>query len=269
MERKKNRLNLTKTDFVLGALLLMVLLYEIINVSFTNNIVLNSLIDMTVTRMLAGVFFLIIGIKRGYKMVCFDGKTSVLSVLCVLPCLLVVLNNLPIISLFTGECRLSMPVTFVLPFALQCLAVGFFEEIAFRGVFFLLFLKDKRNTKGQVFKIIFLSSIIFGSYHLFNLFEGANPLGVLMQVGYSALIGAMCAMVFLKTKNIIIPVVLHAGFNFCGTLIPTLGEGEIWNTPTIIITVIIAVAVFLYMLGVFLKYDIKETDCFYKDLQIE
>ena len=202
-------------------------------------------------------------------MVHFDGKASVLSFFSILPCLFVVINNLPIISLLRGECYLTHPKLFILPFALQCIAVGFFEEIAFRGVLLLLFLKEKRNSKGQVFKVIVFSSFIFGSYHVFNLFEGSDPLGVIMQVGYSALIGAMCAMVFLKTKNIFIPIILHAGFNFCGTMIPTLGEGKIWNMPTIVITVIIAVAVFLYMLALFLKYDVGETNSFYKDLQTE
>ena len=267
MEEKRNNSKLEKSDIFLGLILIFVVIYELISMFLLDKTLLISLINMSVTRVLAGVFFLLIAIKRKYKLVNFEGKNSLLGLVSILPCFLVVINNLPIIALVNKDVAYDAPLHYLLLFILQCIAIGFFEEIAFRGVFFLMFLKTRRNTKGELFKVILISSVVFGMYHIFNLLEGANPLGVLMQVGYSALIGAMCAMIFLITKNIFIPIIIHSGFDFCGTLIPTLGKGSIWNTPTVIITIVIAVAVFVFMLCLFIKFDVRETDCFYKDLQ--
>ncbi len=264
---EKIKTTISKTDIILAVLLLGVVVYEIISFVYGNNNIMQSMLDITITRTIAGFFFLIIAIKRSFKLCSFDGRRSIISYLSILPCFIIVINNLPIIALIKGEAVVNASWVYIFVFILQCFAIGFFEEIAFRGVFFLLVLKERHHNKLQLFRIIVISSVIFGMYHLFNLFEGASPVAVIMQVGYSALIGAMCTMIFLQTRNIIIPIIIHAGFDFCGMLVPTLGEGKIWNLPTIIITVILSVAVFLYMLTLYLKYDTETVNQFYKDLQ--
>ncbi len=265
MENQKKIINSRFIDVLLILLLAFVVIYELFGIVLTENQILSPIADMTVTRFCAGFFFLIIALRQGYRLFLFEGgiKTFLKNSVIIFPCVLVVINNLPIISLIKGEAAVTSPWNYVLLFSLQCVAIGFFEEIAFRGLFFLIVLKGKQSSRLSVFVTVAASSIVFGMYHLFNLLEGAGFVPTIMQVGYSALIGAMCAMVLLQTGNIVLPIVLHAVFDFCGGLVPTLGSGEIWNTPTVIITAILAVAVFLYMFYVFMKYDLDRIDGFY------
>ena len=132
--------------------------------------------------------------------------------------------------------------------------------MAFRGVVFLSLLEGRRKTKLGAFMSIAITSVVFGVVHLVNLFTGASPAAVLLQVGYSSLIGAMCSVVLMKTANIWLCVVLHAVYNFCGNVVPTLGGGSLWDTPTVIITAILAVATTAFMTVAFFKMKPQELD---------
>ena len=82
--------------------------------------------------------------------------------------------------------------------------------------------------------------MIFSLIHLVNLFDGASPGAVLMQIGYTFLVGGMCAVVLVASKSVWICVAVHAVYNFCGTIVPRLGETQGWDTPTIIVTTVLA-----------------------------
>ena len=105
----------------------------------------------------------------------------------------------------------------------------------------------KKNRVG-VFLAIVISSVIFGLVHLVNLFSGGSAMGVILQTGYSFLIGGMCAVILVKTKNIWYCVLLHGVYNFAGGVVPECGGGDIWNTPTVILTTAIALAVAAYVI---------------------
>jgi membrane protease YdiL (CAAX protease family) len=129
-------------------------------------------------------------------------------------------------------------------------------------VVFLGILKKKPQSKLWAFISIALSSVVFGLVHLLNLLE-SSPAAVLMQIGYSALIGAMCAVVLMKTANIWLCVLLHALFDFCGAIVPTLGQGRIWDPFTVILTVVVAVLVTVYFVFAFVKIKNDECDRIY------
>ena len=99
-----------------------------------------------------------------------------------------------------------------------------------------------------VFLAILLTSAVFGLVHTLNLFIGGSPTAVIMQIGYSFLIGGMCAIVLLKTRCIWIPVFIHALYDLGGMLVEYLGGGTLWDTPTVVLTVIVSVAVVAYFL---------------------
>ena len=209
--------------------------------------------NVIITRTVAAVFFLTVLLESDTKVACRKPTNEYLkSLLLVIPALLVAVNNLPIISLITGRCFVTESALWVALFAVEHIAVAAFEEIAFRGVLFPYYLK-KCKSRLQVFICIAATSCVFGLYHLFNLVSGAGFGAVIRQVGYSALIGAMCATCMLITGDILVPIVLHAVYNFCGMLIDTVGAGEMWDVPTIVITAVLGTAVFGFYLGVFLK----------------
>lgn len=200
------------------------------------------------TRAIGGVLCLVLVFYCSYQNILkIRGRGLVRAIFFTLPCWAVALNNFPIIPYFSGRAYIDASVSAVLFYALQCLLVGFFEEMAFRGCIFTMVLQKKRKTKADIFWAIVISSAIFGAIHLVNIFVGASPVAVILQIGYSFLIGGMCSVVLMKTGCIWHCVMLHAVYNFCGGVVPELGGGTIWDTPTVVVTTVLALAVTLYI----------------------
>jgi membrane protease YdiL (CAAX protease family) len=110
----------------------------------------------------------------------------------------------------------------------------------------------------DVFISIVISSVVFGLVHIVNLFAGAGIGAVVLQVGYSFLIGGMCSIILIKTGNIWYCVFLHAVYNFAGGIVPQCGGGVIWNTPEIILTAVVAVIVAAYVIMLLVKIRPEE-----------
>ncbi len=172
--------------------------------------------------------------------------------LLVAPFLLIAVNNLPILALAQHNAAVTQPAWVVCVYALWCLAVALIEETAFRGLVLPLTQRALKNKKRRSLWTVLVSSALFGLIHLVNLFSGA-VLPVLAQVGYSFLIGCVCAVATLRTRNLFPAVLFHAVYNFCGLLIPTVGEGALWDVPTVVVTAVLAVAAAVYVLWVLLK----------------
>jgi membrane protease YdiL (CAAX protease family) len=130
---------------------------------------------------------------------------------------------------------------------------------------FTAVLGRKGNRAVDVFWSIVISSAVFALVHLLNLFAGAGIGSVILQVGYSFLIGGMCSVVLVKTKNIWYCVILHAVYNFAGGVVPECGGGEIWDTPTIILTAVVAVLVAVYVIFMLVKIKPCEVDALLND----
>ena len=221
------------------------------------------LIDMTVTRSLGAAVFTVILVYLGYKVLNPIKVPFFKALVFCLPAYAVAVNNFPFSSVIRGNATIKTSAGEIVLLAAECLAVALFEEMAFRGVIFLSFAEKRRNSRLGLFISIILSSAVFAIVHLLNIFT-SSPSAVIMQIGYSFLIGGMCSVVLIKTANIWHCVAIHAIFNFSGAVVPTLGAGEIWDSLTIMITAIIAVITFVYMLVFFLRFDVRETERIYK-----
>ena len=225
---------------------------------------LQRLYTMTATRGVGAVVFFAILISLGYKVLNPIRKPFGKSLLFCIPAALVVVNNMPILSMIWGDAYfVHGEPWYILWFALECLAIGLFEEAAFRGVALLLIAEKRRSTKKGLFMSIILSSAVFGVIHLANILAGASPGAVLLQIGYSFLIGAMCSVVLFKTGNLWLCVILHGVYDFSGNLMPTLGAGSWWDTPTVVFTVILALFTTAFYVIAFIKMDPRETEGLY------
>ena len=213
------------------------------------------LCSMTITRFLGGVIFLAMLINLGYRVLDPIKAPFWRSIAVSLPALLVAVNNFPFSQVMRGGAVIDAPAWKIILLLAECLCIGFFEEMAFRGVVLLRLIERKPQSKIWVFWSIVLSSVIFGLIHLINLYD-SSPVAVLMQIGYSALIGAMCSVVLIKTANLWLCIVLHGVFDFGGAIVQYCGKGEIWDTFTVVLTAIIAVAVTIYMIVIFLRADL-------------
>ncbi len=221
-----------------------------------------TLTEATVYRLLGAVIFLMLSFYLGMRL---WNRPARGTCFVLLPALAVVVNNFPFWGLLSGQAQVVH--TDLLPlFLVDCLFIGMFEELAFRGVLFLAILEKRRSTRRQIFWTTVISSELFGLVHLANLLEGGGP-AVILQVGYSFLIGGMCAIVLLKSGNLIFSILLHTVFDIGGRLIDTLGEGRIWNLPTVVVTAVLGVAVAAWLLYALLHIDPQTTDRFYPQAQ--
>ena len=221
---------------------------------FSSDETLDELLRGTLSRFVGFGFLVAASFLCGLKEF-FRIKTSPRILLWCLPCLLVAVCNFPFSALLSGEARITRPELLWL-FALDCIAIGLFEETLFRGILLPL-LTDLLKKYGAVLPIL-LNGAIFGLWHLFNLFAGAGIGATLLQVGYSFLIGTMFACVFVRTKSVWWCVLLHAVFDFGGLLTGTVAVGNCHDTVFWILTAAAGVLCFAHLLAYFIRHRKEE-----------
>ena len=218
------------------------------------------------TRVLGGIMFLILMFMESLLgLLTINRKGLARAILFTLPCFAIALNNFPIISYFSGNAYIDATPSAILLYALECLAVDLFEEIAFRGFIFTSILRWRKRTTFDLFLAIVLSSAVFGATHILNVFAGASIGSVMLQISYSFLIGGMCAVVLVKTGCLWHCVLIHSVYNFCGGVVPELGGGVIWDTPTVVLTVIVSVAVAVYVVASLIRIKPCEISRFLRE----
>ncbi len=222
---KKNLTNAIPIILIVLSVIIFIV-FEVCNFKYTDDETLNALLNGTIPRFAAGGALLTVLILLGCKKILKPELKSLPgNLLWCIPCFLVVLANFPFSALITGSAEIVRAELTAL-FIAECLAIGFMEETLFRGILqdtFNQIFKGKPH--GQIYTVL-LTSAAFGVVHLFNLFAGANVGATFLQVGYSFLIGAMLSAVLIKTDNLWLCVLLHAGFDFGGNIISELGTGN-------------------------------------------
>ncbi len=253
--------------FVLFAVLLAVMLvFEVLRSNIVASGEHGENFYLIATRALGGSACILLILLSRTKRILY-AKPTLTATLFFLPCMLIAINNFPFITFFSGMAYIDASTTSVLLYALVCVCVGLFEEMAFRGCVFTAVLQRKGKRVVDVFWSIVISSAVFGIVHLLNLFAGASVGSVILQVGYSFLIGGMCSVILIKTSNIWYCVILHAVYNFAGGVVPECGGGEIWDTPTIILTTVVAVAVAVYVIYSLVKIRPEEVASLLNDIK--
>lgn len=228
----------------------------------TGDSVCDVLISTLVTRTALAIAFVFLIKHLGFRVFSVVPENALLLFFC----FAVVINNLPIIALVKGSACISAPASKIILLAASCLAVAAYEELAFRGALFLMICRGKKSKK-DIFLSVIISSAVFALFHLLNLIDGAGVGSVIMQIGYSFLIGGMCATVLIVSKSIYPCIVLHAIFNFCGNIVPTLGTGyeTVWDSATVAITVALAVICAVAVIYSLLSYGDKNIGYFYSE----
>lgn len=94
-------------------------------------------------------------------------------------------------------------------YILTMLAVGFLEEVIFRGLLFEAMRKDSLKAA------VVVSSVTFGIGHIINLINGsgAELLPKLLQVVYATAAGFMFVMIYLRSGSILPCIIAHGMFN--------------------------------------------------------
>ena len=258
-------MRLTKTKkiicyFVAFIGIIGMLVLELGDVMISDKYIYGEWICKTFSRISGGIVCIVLMTVLVGTHTTFKHRSGALKRLAiVLPCFAVAVNNIPFLSVEGITFFASMREIFL--YALFCFSVGFFEEMAFRGCVFTVMLGRMSQTRWGVLIASLISSALFGLIHIINLFAGASVGGVILQVGYSFLIGALCSIVLVKTSNVWYCVILHSLYNFAGGLASEFGTGKIWTTPTVILTAVVAVAVTVYTF--ILWYNVKKGEIEY------
>lgn len=245
----------------------ILVLLETVRFTYSEDPVLNNMIQVILTRFVGCFVFVPLAIYMGYNILSLTKENRGKALLYTIVPLLVVINNFPIIGVISGNAFVTAPDWYIAVFALESLMIGLFEEFAFRGVLLPFILENHVSSRKSIFCATVVSSAAFGGIHIFNLFAGAGVGGVLLQVGYSFLIGGMCSIVLLHTRCIWICVLLHSIYDFCGFLIPTLGEGIIWDPATVAITSVLGAFALVFMIAWLLRITPEAVKRIYPEIK--
>ena len=98
------------------------------------------------------------------------------------------------------------PVTMTV--LLVSLTAGLGEELAFRHGMISTMLR-KHNREDQLLKVLLISSMVFGFFHLFNIVVGADPLSTLIQVITSCSLGIFFGSLYLCSGNLWPSIIVH------------------------------------------------------------
>lgn len=113
-------------------------------------------------------------------------------------------------------------------FVITCVLTAIFEEIWCRGLIQNLIYHGKGAKGASPFRRIAAASLIFALLHVLNLIEQPQwRLGTLTQVCYTFSLGLLLGVIYERTQNLWVPIVLHGVFNAMGnypSIFQTAGE---------------------------------------------
>ena len=89
---------------------------------------------------------------------------------------------------------------------------GLFEEVVFRGIVLKMLLRKMGGTKKGIISTFIISAALFGIVHCVHLFWVA-PLTVFSDVILATAGGMFLGAIYLRTKTLIAPILLHGLFN--------------------------------------------------------
>jgi membrane protease YdiL (CAAX protease family) len=125
------------------------------------------------------------------------------------------------------------------------IAVGFNEEIYFRGLVFRFLMQKGRK------KAIIASSIIFGVLHLINALNGKDIIYVVLQMFFAFLVGFVLAEIVSITESLWLVIIWHTAHDFI-----SFTTEEALDRTALIILAIQVVILLIYAIGIW-KRSIK------------
>jgi len=147
----------------------------------------------------------------------------------------------PIFLLFYSGIAATEPIQIIMLIVFTSM-IGFAEEALCRGLMVQAFL-----SRG-ILPAAIISSIIFGSMHLVNIFYGMSIGMALLYVVYAALIGFGFAAPYLRSGGAIWPlIIVHALYDFLGKLGHGWGaQAQPTSSFEVVVRLVLAVLVGIY-----------------------
>ena len=168
-----------------------------------------------------------------------DNKTS--STLKLIPLLLLCCSNF-IVVLFQNSTSNDINYFNIFTGLVTSIGVAIVEELLFRSQLLEEFLRYKNK-----FKSILYSSLIFGLVHLLNISSLGSIPTVLVQAGYTFFLGFIVGFIYLKSRNIIFPIIFHLLFNFLNDILVIELFNLKWDVTFFIVSIVVGIISVLYM----------------------
>ncbi len=122
---------------------------------------------------------------------------------------LILIEILPILVCgFASEITVAQYLTLLL----FVIAVGFHEEIYFRGIIYQFLLGKGKKTA------IIVSAIIFGVLHLANAFNGKNVFYLVLQMSFAFLVGIVLSQIVSITNSLWVLIIWHAFHDYIASI---------------------------------------------------
>ena len=112
------------------------------------------------------------------------------------------------------------------------IGVAFIEELYIRGLLQNIIEKLFHKKKNASFYAIILSSVIFGVGHIFGALD-SSILAIICKVVWTIALGLYLGVIYKKTGNLWVPVILHTVIDFCAwpfcySTIPPYPQISLW-----------------------------------------
>lgn len=246
---------------LIGLVFMFLLDFKIINIAFTDDLKINNIYSNAISRTIG--ILLVIFLLRYLKIKIIDKdnmKVKIGVIIFIIPAIIVAINNYPWLSLIDNTAYYNDNYFYLISYIIiECLIVGIFEELVFRVLIykvFTLFFKEryKNNQNKQIIYSLLFSSLVFSLAHAFSSLSFGS---VLMQVGYTFLLGLMLNFIIYKTNNIFYCILIHTIYNIGGYAIGTFVTRTSVSLLLIIGTLCISILVLIYYLFVLIK-DLKK-----------
>ena len=95
---------------------------------------------------------------------------------------------------------------------------GLLEEVLVRGLVLNVLLNKSGITRKEILRACWISSILFGLLHLSNFTTGAGVVETVGQIIYATFVGMLLAAIYLRTKSLWPPIILHAVIDLPDTI---------------------------------------------------
>lgn len=121
--------------------------------------------------------------------------------------------------------------------------IGIAEEITFRGMILGSLIHNWKGKK-PILGSVLLSSLIFGLTHAINAFSQPLP-NTIVQIVVAFSLGVILAFMYLRTNNLITPILFHMLVDFTSISLTNSTESQAgWETALLVLIVALLVLIF-------------------------
>lgn len=181
---------------------------------------------------------------------------SGLPLFTLIPFVLGPLSNFTYCFVFRMDVNTTIDITFIFTI-LNTIVCVIIEELLFRFISIEFFKKYLKESKYKNILIVLFSSIVFSLMHCINFF-GNSPYLVLLQLGYTFVLGIFLSSISMMYENLYLPIIGHFLFNFLNTdLVNVFYQYDMSNIHYIIYSILVGVGLFSYLFAMYFLYKRK------------